>query len=88
MINDKFVQLSGPFVKDIDVLEIIRENYPDFHYIKKIGIQCKSTHLCKINGQTFEIGKTEILEISDVRITSVSFFQDEPQDTLIDCIIG
>lgn len=88
MINDKFVQLHGPFEKNEELIDRIKENYPGFQYIKKIGIQSKMNNVCSLNGQDFEIGKTEILEFNEVNITSIYFKQDEPETTLIDCILG
>lgn len=87
-INDKFVQLHGPFKKDEELVDIIKKDYPNFLNIKKLGIQSVSTHFCSINGQNFEIGKTEILEFNNVGITSLYFNQDEPATTLIDCVLG
>jgi hypothetical protein len=88
MTNDKFVQLHGPFKKDVDLVSLIKVDYPDFQSIKKIGIQSSPTNRCSINGQNFEIGKTEILEFNEVKITSIYFKQDEPESTLVDCILG
>lgn len=88
MINDKFIQVHGPFKKNKELVDIIKKNYPSFLNIKKLGIQSISTHICCINGQNFEIGKTEILEFNEVSITSIYFKQDEPATTLVDCILG
>lgn len=87
MTNDKFVQVHGPFSKNEEIIDIIKKNVPSFLSIKKLGIQSISTHKCKINGQDFEIGKTEILEFNEVEIKSIYFEQDEPKSTLIDCIL-
>lgn len=88
MINDKFVQVSGPFIENEDIVNKIKKNYPDFNYIKRLGVQSKITHLCVIDGIEFEIGKTEILEFEDVQITSLFFKQSEPSSTIIDCVLG
>ena len=88
MINDKFVQIHGPFQQNEELVDIIKKDFPSFLNIKKLGIQSISTHICCINGQNFEIGKTEILEFNEVSITSIYFKQDEPATTLIDCILG
>jgi hypothetical protein len=88
MTNDKFVQLHGPFEANNELVDLIKANYSDFTNIKKLGIQSISTHKCMIDGQSFEIGKTEILEFNEVSITSLYFLQDEPATTLIDCILG
>lgn len=88
MINDKFVQIQGPFKQNEELINIIKKDFPSFLNIKKLGIQSISTHICCINGQNFEIGKTEILEFNEVSITSIYFKQDEPATTLVDCILG
>ena len=88
MINDKFIQIHGPFQQNEELVDIIKKDFPSFLNIKKLGIQSISNHICCINGQNFEIGKTEILEFSEVNITSIYFKQDEPATTLVDCILG
>lgn len=88
MINDKFVQIHGPFSKNEELINIIKKDYPDFKFIQKIGIQSISTNICCINGQNFEIGKTGILELNEVSITSLYFKQDELATTLVDCLLG
>lgn len=87
MLNDKFVQLHGPFDKEEELTDKIKENYPDFRGIRKLGIQSVKTNICCINGQDFEIGKTEILEFDEVNVTSLFFKQGEPATTLVDCIL-
>ncbi len=87
-MNDKFVHVSGPFTAKDDIVTYIKSNYDsDMQYIKKCGIQSKTGNFVSINGQTFEIGKTEILELNDVKITSLYFLQDESAATLIDGIL-
>lgn len=88
MSNDKFVQVHGPFVAYEELVDRIKENAPSFLNIKKLGIQSYSTHECYINGQIFEIGKTEILEFNEVEVTSLYFKQDEPATTIVDCVLG
>lgn len=87
MINDKFVQIQGPFLKGEELVDKILKNYPNFRGIKKIGIQSKIKHVCCINNKEFIIGKTEILEFNNVKITSLYFNQYESKSTLIDCIL-
>jgi hypothetical protein len=87
MVNDKFVQLHGPFGKDEELVDKIKENFSDFQSIKKIGIQSEPTNICYLNGQIFEIGKTGILEIDEANITSVYFKQNELEATLVDCVL-
>ena len=36
MINDKFVQIHGPFSKNEELINIIKKDYPDFKFIQKI----------------------------------------------------
>ncbi len=87
-MNDKFLQISGPFKQGEDIIAKIKEKYnSNFRYIKKLGIQSKITNICIINGVDFEIGKTEILEFNDAQIISLSFKQDEFDSTIIDCIV-
>lgn len=87
MINDKFVQLHGPFATNEELVDRIKENYPEFRGIKKLGIQSQIANICCINNNDFEIGKTGILEFDDVDVTSLFFKQGEPATTLIDCIL-
>ena len=86
-INDKFIQLHGPFAKETELIGRIKDSFPNFKSIKKLGIQSIPTHLCSINGVTFEIGKTNILEFNEVAVKSLYFKQDEPATSLIDCIL-
>lgn len=86
-MNKKFIQIKGPFKTKENIISYIKDDYPDFRYIKKIGIQTKVSNKCNINGEIFEIGKTGILEFNDVKIISLFFLQDESEFTLVDCII-
>lgn len=88
-MNDKMVQITGPFAAREDIVSDIRSRYdPDFLYIKKCGIQAKGEHMVNINGNLCEIGsRTEMLEYNNVKITSMYFLQDEPRWTTIDCIL-
>lgn len=87
MDNQKFVQIKGPFAAGEELVDRIKDNASNFDYIKKIGIQTKVANRCKINNIIFEIGKTGILEFNNVEINSLLFMQNEPDTTLIDCII-
>ena len=88
MGNYKFVQVKGPFKANQDIIQYIREHInSDFIYITDLGIQADMGHVCKINGQTFEIGQREILILNSVKVESLSFMQDETELTLIDCIL-
>lgn len=87
-MNGKFIQIQSPIKANQDLIKYIKTNYDsNFKYIKKIGIQTKMNHFISINNQRFKIGKTGILELDNVRITSLFFLQDEQFSTLIDCII-
>lgn len=87
-MNGSFIQLRGPFAKNQDLIDYIKKNLdPSFKHIKKIGIQSQKGHLININGKTFEIGFTKILEFNNVQIKTLSFLQEESNTTLIDCII-
>jgi hypothetical protein len=88
-MNDKFIQIQGPFNARQDVISLIKQQSSNnFSFIKKIGIQSKVGHKCNINDCVFEIGSTEILEFDEVRISSLYFLQSEEESTIIDCIIG
>ena len=87
-MNDKFIQIRGPFFAGQDLISYIKTEYKtNFNYIKKIGIQTKVKNEITINNEDFEIGKTGILEFDNVQITSLSFKQDELSSTLIDCVL-
>lgn len=87
-MNDKFIQIRGPFTAGQDLISYIKTQYgSNFNYIKKIGIQTKVKNEVTINNVDFEIGKTGILEFENVQINSLSFKQDELSSTLIDCIL-
>lgn len=88
-MNDKFVQINGPFNAGEDVYAIIKEktNNSSFSYIMQIGIQSEANHYVNINGVKFEIGKTGMLQFNETAITSLSFVQDELDSTIIDCIL-
>jgi hypothetical protein len=88
MINDKFVQLHGPFNKNTELINIIKNNYVDFQGISRLGIQSTPTNICYINNMPFEIGKTGILECNGVNIVSLYFKQAEPATTIIDCLLN
>lgn len=87
MINDRFVQVHGPFERLEEITNIIKEKYPDFISIIKLGIQAPVAHICYINNNLVEIGKTGILELENVKVSSLYFNQDEAEDTLIDCVL-
>ena len=87
-MNDKFIQIRGPFSAGQDLISYIKTEYKtNFNYITRIGIQTKVKNEITINNEDFEIGKTGILEFDNVQITSLSFKQDELSSTLIDCVL-
>lgn len=87
-MSGNYIQIQGPFSKNDDLISVIKTKFKNsFEYIERIGIQTNPTNKININGQIFEIGKTGILEFSEVKIISLYFIQDEPESTLIDCII-
>lgn len=84
-MNDRFVQIRGPFTVDENVV-------PSDNIVTKIGVQTKPTHKFEVTESsglknTFEMGKTEILELSNVQVTELSFLQDEPKSTIVDLIV-
>lgn len=85
-MNDKLIQLRGPFTANQDIISALLKENSDISYIKQVGIQAKSTHQCKINTHIFEIGKTEMLEFNEVQIKSLYFLQNEPESTIIDLL--
>lgn len=85
-MNDKYIQIRGPFAANEDIITTVKSANPNFQYATRVGIQAKPTHLININGQKFEIGKTEILELSEVQITSLFFLQNELESTIVDLV--
>lgn len=88
MITDKFLQITGEFKQNQDVISIIRKKYnQDFLFVKRLGIQAQTGHLCQINNEVVEIGKTGMIEYNNVQVKNLLFFQDEPEQTIIDFIL-
>lgn len=88
MENYKFVQVRGPFRANQDIVEYIKNNInSDFLYVTFLGIQTSPGHFVKIDGQVFEIGSAGILLLNEIKINSIYFSQDEPETTLVDCIL-
>ena len=75
---NKKIQLRGPFKANTELLNNLYNN------INKISIFCKPEHMIIINGMSFEIGKTGMLEIEGTNIESLKFQQDEDENTYID----
>ena len=84
-----FMSINGPFDAGEDVISKLKEKYAGtaFSYIQKVGISSYEKHTCNINGIEFELGQTGVLEFGDVEITSLSFNQNEPFLTTVECIV-
>jgi hypothetical protein len=86
-MNDKFIQVQGPFKQGEDIVTKMKQDNTIFSYIQKLGIQSKTGNQVALNGVLFEIGSTGMLDFDDVKITSLVFHQDETDRTIIDCIV-
>ena len=86
-MNNKNVQLRGPFNQDEELVDKIKAEASDFRSIERIGICARVRDSVKLNNETFEIGKTGILQFDNVRITSIKFMQDENESTFVDCVL-
>lgn len=87
-MNDKFVQIKGPFKENEDIIKKIKKKYDvNFNYIRKIGIQAKRGDYCRINNRLFELGEDGRFEFCQVQVSSLSFLQYEPESTYIDCVL-
>lgn len=86
-MNRGFFQLTGPFERNEELIDKIRETNPGFNYIKKLGVQSKMGHQLKINDKQFMIGEKDLIEFFDVNITSIFFLQDENEKTILDFIL-
>lgn len=81
-MGNTFIQISGPFSAYKNILEKLEKNS-----FRHIGIQSDTSHKVKINGDEYEIGKTGMLEFSNVIIDSLAFMQNESELTLVDIIL-
>ncbi len=86
-MNNKNVQLRGPFSAGEELVDRIKVESPDFRSIVRIGICSKVRNYVKLNGISFELGKSGILQFKNVNITSVQFEQDESESTIVDCVL-
>lgn len=87
-INDSFVQVSGPFNQNEDIIAIIRRNHnPNFLFVKQIGIQAEPGHKVSIDGKVVEIGKTKVIQYNNVQIRTLLFLQREGEQVFVDCIL-
>ena len=82
----KHIQIKGPFTNEQNIVNEITKQYSNLQYIERLGIQSRPTHLVKIDDVTCEMGKTGLLEWDDIAINTISFLQDEPASTLVECM--
>lgn len=98
--NGFFGSLEGPFLEDNQILDIIKQNSkeePNTNiFVSKLGIHWVSNFdsdlngiyqkslFVKINDIEFQIGKTRMLELEDVKITSIKFMQNTDDTVYID----
>ena len=96
--NGFFGQLQGPFDADTDLLPAIQSQCNQtINYISKLGIHYAGDFDLDLQGQResrqifvtindieFQIGKTRMLELQDVEVTSIKFKQDMNESTFID----
>ena len=97
MAAKNFGQINGPFLTGQEILLKIQEQEEaDISFLVKIGISyignfdldiyghyIPQQHI-KINDIDYQIGKTRMLELEDVQITSLQFEQDMPEWCYID----
>lgn len=95
--NGFFGNLQGPFAADEELFTKIQSECKDtIEYISKLGItyvgnfdldlsgiRWKQTFV-RINGIEFQIGITRMLELQDVKITSIQFVEDTDDLMYID----
>lgn len=93
--NGFFGNIQGPFSSGVNIVNIISQNCVNFFYISKIGF-CYTGDPQKIkninieiknenqNNVSFQIGKTGMLELEDVRITEIHFSNNVDDKMYID----
>lgn len=86
-MNKFYYQLKGPFQKETDVLSSIKQENSEFGYVYQIGISAKPTTIIILNEESFEIGKTGILEFYNVKIFTIKFKENTSSDIFLDLII-
>lgn len=87
--NGFFGSIQGPFAANDELFIKIQENCKDvIEYISKIGIHYignfdldlygnfQKKIFIRINGIDFQLGKTRMLELEDVQVTSIYFLED------------
>lgn len=97
-INGFFGNLQGPFLANQELFTKIQEECSNqIKYLSKLGIHYVGDFdldlegqrqgfqiFIKINDISFQLGKTRMLELEDVQITSLKFEQDMPEWCYID----
>lgn len=95
--NGFFGNIQGPFAADEELFTKIQSECKDtIEYISKLGVhyvgnfdldlsgeKWKQTFV-RINGIEFQIGITRMLELQDVKITSIQFVEDTDDLIYID----
>lgn len=87
--NGFFGNIQGPFAADEELFTKIQSECKDtIEYISKLGITYIGNfdldltgtrwqqYFVRINGIEFQIGQTRMLELEDVKVTSIQFVQD------------
>ena len=97
-INGFFGNLQGPFLANQELFTKIEEECVNqINYLSKLGIHYVGDFdldlegqrqgfqiFIRINNISFQLGKTRMLELEDVQITSLQFEQDMPEWCYID----
>ena len=98
-VNGFFGNLQGPFLANQELFTKIEEEecVNQINYLSKLGIHYVGDFdldlegqrqgfqiFIKINNISFQLGKTRMLELEDVQITSLQFEQDMPEWCYID----
>lgn len=95
--NGFFGNLQGPFAADEELFTKIQSECKDtIEYISKLGIHYVGNFdldlfgkkwnqlFVRINNIEFQIGQTRILELEDVKVTSIQFVTDVDDLVYID----
>ena len=95
--NGFFGNIQGPFAADEELFTKIQLDCKDtIDYISKLGIHYVGDFdldlsgvtwkqiFVRINGIEFQIGKTRMLELEDVEVTSIQFVNDTNDRVYID----
>ena len=87
--NGFFGQTQGPFAQNEEIFTKIQSQcLNQINYISKLGIHFVGDfnlkYIIKINNIQFQLGKTNMLELEDVKVTSIKFSQDMDEKIYID----